>query len=138
MAFGLSLTFFQVLSFKYVDNINNTTNIKTNVTYIEVDDKTLLSFLNSEDTEIIIDDKLADIKIELTSLNNTNIKLSCFQNNDGKDYFYVNYYNDYIIDDFKSVINMLKNKEWYSDLSLIKVKVYVSSNNLNLLKNNFK
>ena len=138
MAFGLSLTFFQVLSFKYVDNINNTTNIKTNVTYIEVDDKTLLSFLNSEDTEIIIDDKLADIKVELTSLNNTNIKLSCFQNNDGKDYFYINYYNDYIIDDFKSVINMLKNKEWYSDLSLIKVKVYVSSNNLNLLKNNFK
>lgn len=136
MSFGGALTFIETMDFKYVSNINETKNIEIKTTYIEVDNKTELSFLKYSDTEIIIDNNQKDLKVEITSIKDVDIKLRYYQNEKGNDYFFINYYNDYIIDDFKFVINMLKNKEWYNDVGLVGIKLYVSEDNLKILESN--
>ena len=136
MSFGGALTFIETLNFKYVSDIGDTKEIKTTTTYIEVDNKTELSFLHYRDTEIIVDNSQKDVKVEITSLKDVKVRLSYYQNEKGNDCFFVNPYNDYVGDDFKVIINMMKNKEWYSNIDLHKIKVYVSEENLEILRNN--
>ena len=136
MSFGAALTFIETIDFKYISNINETKNVETKTTYIEIDDKTEISFLKYSDTEIIIDNNQKDLKVEITFIKDVDVKLRYYQNEKGNDYFFINYYNDYLIDDFKFVINMLKNKEWYNDLGLVGIKLYVSEDNLKMLEEN--
>ena len=136
MSFGGALTFIETMDFKYISNINETKNIETKTTYIEVDDKTEISFLKYSDTEIIIDNNQKDLKVEIISIKDVDVKLRYYQNEKENDYFFINYYNDCIIDDFKFVINMLKNKEWYNDVGLVGIKLYVSEDNLKILEEN--
>ena len=124
------------MNFKYITNINDTNNKITKTTYIEIDEKTELPLIKNMNTEIIIDNTLNDVRIDITSLKNASIKLDYFKKDNNKDHFFINYSNNYVLNDFKAVIDMLKNNEWYSDLGLMKVKIYISSNNLEILTNN--
>lgn len=137
IAFGSAFTFIETTDFKYINDIKETKNTITKTTYIEVDNKTELSFLNDTNTKIIVDNKQNDAKIEITSLSDINVTLSYYQNHKGNDYFYINYYDDYIMDEFNTIIKMIKNHEWYSNLDLVGIKVYISEKNLEILKNNF-
>lgn len=133
---GLGLSIFSLSNFSYEDNYIN----EVNTHLIDIDDKIVLDFMNYEKNNIVIDNELDKIKLEVTCYNGYNAYLYSYNIFDGyKNNFKVydigfgfnelEFYK-YIIDNFKEqkIVN-------YDDKAY-DVKIYLSEDNLKILKRN--
>lgn len=136
MAFGTALAFIQMLDFKYIDKIEDTTNIITKTSYLNVDEKTQLSLIYYHNAKIVIDNNLENVEIKVTSLKNNPATLSSFIDYNGNNYFYLDHNSDNPFSVFSSIIKMINDHEWYSSFSMTNIEISISEKDLQLLKNN--
>jgi len=132
---GLGLSFVSLSSLDYYENSINDTNIHT----IEMSDNLVLDFMRYGMDDVIVDDTIDNIKIEIISYGNIDTYLYNYNSYNNKndifsvydinyDYNDLEYYKD-IIDDF--INKRIVNYDRYYD-----VKIYVSSENLTILREN--
>ena len=140
MGFGIS--FSSYLSFSEIDRDREYTSYTEE---LSMKDNMILDFLESDNTEVIIDDTRDDIKIEITYDKNGYIDLRSHRSYTNSE----NYYNIYscyyynngnsFSDNFNYLIERIDNKEKIdSDYDgIVSYKVMINSNNLEILKNNY-
>ena len=133
---GMGLSLVSLSSFSYDNNI-----IKNNdIHNIEMNDDLVLYPLIYEinDSDIIIDNKLDNIKLEVISYGNMNSYLysyDSYRNNNSFKIIEIGYEYDEI-GLYKDIFNGLKNKKIVKDLGESKIKIYVSIDNLTKLREN--
>ena len=142
MGIGIGLSFNALSNFQLYED----TCEKTKTTKIEIDMKdNLLLYELNEAKDIVIDDKLDNIKIDVTVCGEANVNYYTYLEynySDSKQYYRLairNYYNN-DIDRFKEILNDLKNKKIktydYNYYNYKIDKIYISNNNLTKLKEN--
>lgn len=135
MGIGIGLSFVSISEFSYIDSYYN----DKNSYMIEMDDNLLLDFIKYNTDNIVIDDSLNNIKIDISNNLLYDIYLYNYMSYNGnRDYnIYDISYNVNELELYKDIINNLRNKKIVNyDNDIYDMKIYVSRNNLLILKKN--
>lgn len=138
---GGALTFSKLLSYDYTQNSDNL-KLRTSEEYLDIDDNTNIYFGTSKDNiQYVIDNSLDNIKLEIIYPECADYVLDYHIVSDEDDdikhyYIYLVGMNPFEL--YKMVLNDLKNNtiRTYDNYDLLKIKVYLSETNYNILKNN--
>lgn len=133
---GTGLSFTTILSYKHVDNYND---LKAEVftEEINIDSNTYIyNHFTNRNIEFVIDNSLATARIEITCIGNVKYNLGRQITNDHNYYYIIEKTN--LIQMYQLILNDFKNKtiREYDSSDLLKIKVYLSEDNYNTLKNN--
>lgn len=139
MGVGIAISFVEASQFDIKNSIEETSNMKKTTFDIDINKNVIINFLDDDITDIIIDNNVKGAKIEINYLNNNEYIIKNYFLYHGSETLNV-YYFDYVENIFKEYryfLEMIKNKTIYTN-HLIKIKIYVSNSNYNILKNNLK
>lgn len=137
LAIGIGLTLSNFLNYKYIDNYDDL-NASTSTEYIDIHDNTHFDqFISMYNVEYVIDNLLSNAKLEITTYGNIDYSLDHDMGLESE-YYYIHLKNFGFFNNYHMVINDIKNKKYrdYNDKDLIKVKIYLSQDNYDILKNN--
>lgn len=136
ISIGLSVTI--LLNYKQIDGTKGLDR-KTSTEIINVNENTTITFGmdNDEDNiEYIIDNSKSDIELEIQTVKDVNYVLNKTHN----DYYYLNMREIPPKTIYSIFLNDIKNRQIrnYNSNEFLKVKVILSKNNYDLLKNNYE
>lgn len=132
---GLGELFIAISNFEYEKNIV----LEVNKHNINMEDNLIINEIADLHTNIIIDNSIDDIKINITNYDNINNYIYSYYEigNDGNIYKVIDLSNEYSkINTYKSMINNLKNNKIIINDISYKIDLYVSEDNLRILKDN--
>lgn len=139
---GGALTFVKMINYDYKED-NENLNLKTTEEYLDMNNDIYIYFGASKDNvQYIIDNSLSNIKLEITYPEVSEYIIdydivSTEENETVKHYYiYLNSMNP--VELYKMLLNDLKTNtiRTYDNNDLMKIKVYLSEENYNVLKNN--
>jgi len=135
MGIGIGLSFVSISDFSYIDNVVDDKNSHV----IEMGDDLVLDFIRYNMENVVIDNRIDNIKIDISSYSEYDVYLYNYRiYHSDRDYLV--YDISYDLDElgmYRNIMNNLRDKKIVNyDNDIYDVKIYVSSENLDKLKKN--
>lgn len=136
---SIGMSFITAMNYEYIDNYNDLSKI-TKTESIDITPTTKIHspyIYNDEDIEYIIDNSLEKAKIELTYLSDSKYNITHHKTSD-TDLYYIDSEGLDFFTAYKILTNDLKHKIFrnYDNSTIIRIKIYLSENAYNILKQN--
>lgn len=130
------LVIVNIINCKLIDNYDNLAKI-TKTEYLEITPKTVIHY-PYQDIEYKIDNTLNHAKMEVTYLSGTSYRLDHNKEDLGKEYYFIYPSGINFLNTYKILMNDLKHKTIrnYNHTNITKIKVYVTENEYQILKQN--
>lgn len=139
---SVGMSFVNILNYKYIDNYNDLPKM-TKTEYLDITEITKIHYPyfynNQTNIEYIIDNNLTKPKIEITYITGTSYSIN-HQKTSIDDIYYIYPEGFNFQTAYKMVTNDLKHKIFrnYDYENIIKIKIYLSEKDYNILKENNK
>lgn len=130
---GIGLSSFTLMNYKYY-NINDISEVNKKTEYINIKDNTEL-YIMSDNISYVIDDSLENVKLEITYPKDINYEIDY---NEELEIYHLYLEGNSLMEAYHFILENLKEKRVLSldDSNILKVVVYLSEKNYELLNNN--